>query len=125
MESFVFGEVLSTFDICLDLEVKKIPWVLPLKKGSQYPFVYDETRRNFEIKISLIDMSPQCDSMMVIWNDIGWYLCNLISRPLSGIWMAVVVTAFSSLLVFQALFDATKYLKSFDNSSITSGEGGS
>ncbi|EYC33611.1 hypothetical protein Y032_0002g894 [Ancylostoma ceylanicum] len=116
MESFVFGEVLSTFDICLDLEVKKIPWVLPLKKGSQYPFVYD---------ISLIDMSPQCDSMMVIWNDIGWYLCNLISRPLSGIWMAVVVTAFSSLLVFQALFDATKYLKSFDNSSITSGEGGS
>ncbi|KAK6745859.1 hypothetical protein RB195_012148 [Necator americanus] len=38
---------------------------------------------------SLIDMSPRCDSMMSIWNDIGWYVCHLISRPLSGIWVAV------------------------------------
>ncbi|EYC33634.1 hypothetical protein Y032_0002g908 [Ancylostoma ceylanicum] len=79
-----------------------------------------ETAEN--MMITLTDMSPRCDSMMVIWNDIGWYMCHLISRPLSGIWMAIVVAAFSSTLISQALFDLTKYLKSVDISEVESTE---
>ncbi|RCN47533.1 hypothetical protein ANCCAN_06436 [Ancylostoma caninum] len=68
----------------------------------------------------LIDMSPRCDSIMLIWNDIGWYMCHLISRPLSGIWIAVVIISFTSILIYEALFDVAKYLKSFEATTITS-----
>ncbi|KAL6725883.1 hypothetical protein Aduo_007906 [Ancylostoma duodenale] len=69
---------------------------------------------------TLIDMSPRCDSIMLIWNDIGWYMCRLISRPLSGIWIAVVIAAFCSILIYEALFDVAKYLKSLETPPITS-----
>ncbi|CAJ0596780.1 unnamed protein product [Cylicocyclus nassatus] len=67
--------------------------------------------------VDLIDMSPRCDSIMAIWNDIGWYVCYLIARPLSGTWMAIVITAFSSVIIYRALFDATRFLKSYSETS--------
>ncbi|KAK5977075.1 hypothetical protein GCK32_009443, partial [Trichostrongylus colubriformis] len=92
----------------------------------------DHTRKNdaeaslkaYQAKVKVIadisyaiDMSPRCDEIMSIWNDIGWYVCYLIAQPLSGIWVACLITAIASLIIYQAIFDATKYLKSVDAST--------
>ncbi|WKY01541.1 hypothetical protein Q1695_015502 [Nippostrongylus brasiliensis] len=66
---------------------------------------------------SLVDMSPSCENIMVLWNDIGYFVCKVGAQPLSGIWLASLITAFVSILIYQAIFDATKYLKSFSTSS--------
>ncbi|XGW14482.1 hypothetical protein V3C99_000636, partial [Haemonchus contortus] len=58
------------------------------------------------------DMSPRCGQLMSIWNNIGWYACKFIAQPLSGIWVACVITAIASLIIHQSLFDTAKYLRS-------------
>ncbi|VDL82044.1 unnamed protein product [Nippostrongylus brasiliensis] len=37
---------------------------------------------------SLVDMSPSCENIMVLWNDIGYFVCKVGAQPLSGIWLA-------------------------------------
>ncbi|VDO75943.1 unnamed protein product [Haemonchus placei] len=39
--------------------------------------------------LSLIsDLSPQCEGLMSIWNDLGFYVCDIIAAPAQGLWMA-------------------------------------
>ncbi|ETN79852.1 hypothetical protein NECAME_09552 [Necator americanus] len=66
------------------------------------------------------DLSPQCQSLMAIWNDIGFYLCNIIAVPAQGLWVACqvkkkfqVLTAIGSFTIYTALFEATTFLFSY------------
>lgn len=36
----------------------------------------------------LSDLSPQCDPLMSIWDDMGSYLCNVVAVPTQGLWVA-------------------------------------
>ncbi|KAK6746163.1 hypothetical protein RB195_012339 [Necator americanus] len=59
------------------------------------------------------DLSPQCQSLMAIWNDIGFYLCNIIAVPAQGLWVACLLTAIGSFTIYTALFEATTFLFSY------------
>ncbi|VDM69094.1 unnamed protein product [Strongylus vulgaris] len=47
---------------------------------------------------------------MAIYNDIGFYLCNIIAVPAQGFWVACLITAIGAFAIYSALFSATTFL---------------
>ena len=53
---------------------------------------------------TVMDFSPHCDAMNVIWNNVGGFICNGISMPAQGAWMACGTQAeMCKLLIFSHL----------------------
>ncbi|CAJ0596772.1 unnamed protein product [Cylicocyclus nassatus] len=69
---------------------------------------------------TLNDMTPQCRSIMAIWNDIGFYLCNIIAVPAQGFWVACLITAIGAFAIYSALESATTFLLSYEEEKIQS-----
>ncbi|KAK6746158.1 hypothetical protein RB195_012336 [Necator americanus] len=63
------------------------------------------------------DLSPQCNALMSIWDDFGFYMCNVVATPAQGLWIACFLTAIGSLAIYSALFDATTFLENYSELS--------
>ncbi|EYC01923.1 hypothetical protein Y032_0103g3542 [Ancylostoma ceylanicum] len=70
-------------------------------------------RRVANLLRTINDLSPQCEALMSIWNDFGYYMCNVVAVPAQGLWVACLVTAIGSLAIYSALFEATTFLANY------------
>ncbi|KAL6725411.1 hypothetical protein Aduo_007466 [Ancylostoma duodenale] len=70
-------------------------------------------RRVANLLRTINDLSPQCEALMSIWNDFGFYMCNVVAIPAQGLWVACLVTAIGSLAIYSALFEATTFLANY------------
>ncbi|RCN46502.1 hypothetical protein ANCCAN_07496 [Ancylostoma caninum] len=64
------------------------------------------------------DLTPQCGSIMAIWDDIGLYLCNIVAVPTQGLWLACLLTAIGAFFIYSALFKATTFLFSYEEEKL-------
>ncbi|EYC01951.1 hypothetical protein Y032_0103g3554 [Ancylostoma ceylanicum] len=60
------------------------------------------------------DLTPQCGPIMAIWDDIGFYMCNIIAVPTQGLWVACLLTAIGAFSIFLAICKATAFLLSYE-----------
>nr|CDJ92316.1 Protein M28.8 [Haemonchus contortus] len=64
--------------------------------------------------LSLIsDLSPQCEGLMSIWNDLGFFVCDIIAAPAQGLWMACLFSAIGAIFIYFALINGTRFLYNY------------
>ncbi|WKY01676.1 hypothetical protein Q1695_015578 [Nippostrongylus brasiliensis] len=62
---------------------------------------------------AVVDISPQCESLMEIWNTLGDYVCYCISFPTQGLWVACMICAIGSSAIYHAFFNTSRFLHDY------------
>ncbi|XGW13370.1 hypothetical protein V3C99_000029 [Haemonchus contortus] len=56
------------------------------------------------------ELSPQCEHIMRIWFVLGGYVCEWISAPAQGLWVASMICVLASSATYHAFFNLARFL---------------
>ncbi|XGW13372.1 hypothetical protein V3C99_000029 [Haemonchus contortus] len=56
------------------------------------------------------ELSPQCEHIMRIWFVLGGYVCDWISAPAQGLWVASMICVLASSATYHAFFNLARFL---------------
>ncbi|KAK6049439.1 hypothetical protein COOONC_13056 [Cooperia oncophora] len=64
-----------------------------------------------------VNISPQCRTLMSIWDGLGGYVCDWISAPAQGLWVACMICALGSSAIYHAFFNTARFLHEYAEST--------
>ncbi|KAK6746094.1 hypothetical protein RB195_012294 [Necator americanus] len=67
--------------------------------------------------VAIVDISPQCENLLNIWDGMGKYVCNWISAPAQGLWVASMFCAIGSVAIYHAFFNIARFMNKYAEST--------